>query len=501
MIYPFYSTKQKSAELKGRFGIGLKTLTQLGENLTVHSAPFHFGSRDDHVAMVEEAAPIDDFYDPHANQTMVSVDLYPDYDLDSLAAWFDVWAPSDLIFLDNVRAITLLDLDKRVSLKHLAIQQTQPTCHFNLALAKHQSRVTHSTFLVDNALWERFVCEVKVPAGKARAAKATGHYTPIGIAMPVEGNARGRLHVALPTKIHTNAAFSLDAQFDPSTSREDMIHGGWNQWLTEASGQFLGELAIQLMDVTAAKIAEEALHRSQIELAHITRITTLGELAASIAHEVNQPLAAVTTNGSAGLRWLNRDVPDIGEVRNSIELMMSETHRASEVIRRIRAMSRKTDPQNTRLDLKEVIEESLALVEREVKRNKIMLAHDFDCGLASITGDRVQLQQVIINLIMNGMQSMVTTKSKNRTLHLGLCHTETGDVVVDVQDSGPGISAENMPKLFNAFFTTKPDGMGMGLSICRSIIEAHGGRIWATNHPGVGAALHFSLPANLEACE
>lgn len=246
MIYPFYSTKQKSADLKGRFGIGLKTLTQLGENLTVHSAPFHFGSRDDHVAMVEEAVPIDDFYDPHAYQTMVSVDLYPDYDLDSLEAWFDEWAPSDLIFMDNVRAITLLDLDERVSLKHLAIQQTKTACHFNLALAKYQSRVTHSTFLVDNALWERFVCEVKVPAGKARAAKATGDYTPIGIAMPVEGNARGRLHVALPTKIHTNAAFSLDAQFDPSTSREDMIHGGWNQWLTEASGQFLGELAIHL---------------------------------------------------------------------------------------------------------------------------------------------------------------------------------------------------------------------------------------------------------------
>ncbi len=246
MIYPFYSTKQQSADLKGRFGIGLKTLTQLGDNLTVHSAPFHFGSRDDHVAMVEEAEPIRDFYDPLADHTMVSVDLYPDYDLASLEAWFDDWAPSDLIFLDNVRAITLLDLDEGISLKHLAIQQTQTDHHFKLLLGKHQSSVIHSTFSVDDGLWERFVCEVRVPAGKARAAKATGDSTPIGVAMPVNGSARGRIHVALPTKIHTNAAFSLDAQFDPSTSREDMIHGAWNQWLTEASGQFLGELAIYL---------------------------------------------------------------------------------------------------------------------------------------------------------------------------------------------------------------------------------------------------------------
>ena len=246
MIYPFYSTKQQSAELKGRFGIGLKTLTQLGDNLTVHSAPFHFGSRDDRVAMVEEAEPIRDFYDPLADHTMVSVDLYPDYDLASLEAWFDDWAPSDLIFLENVRAITLVDLDEGISLKHLVIQLTQSDRQFKLALGKHQSRVTHSTFWVDDSLWERFVCEVRVPAGKARADKATGDFTPIGVAVPVNGGARGRIHVALPTKIHTNAAFSLDAQFDPSTSREDMIHGAWNQWLTEASGQFLGELAIYL---------------------------------------------------------------------------------------------------------------------------------------------------------------------------------------------------------------------------------------------------------------
>ncbi|HEK1010725.1 TPA: hypothetical protein SMP92_004027 [Pseudomonas putida] len=246
MIYPFFSTKQNSAELKGRFGIGLKTLSQLGHHLTVHSPPFHFGSRDDHVAIVEEALPIDGFYDPLANQTMVTVNLDPEYDVDSLEAWFGDWAPSDLIFLDYVRSIILHDLDEQIALKHLTIQLTKPAHQFPLALGKYKSHVTHSTFLVGDDLWERFVCSVKVPAGKARAAKATGDYTPIGIAIPVEAEAQGRIHVALPTKIHTNAAFSLDAQFDPSTSREDVIHSAWNQWLTEASGQFLGTLAIHL---------------------------------------------------------------------------------------------------------------------------------------------------------------------------------------------------------------------------------------------------------------
>ncbi|WP_448107931.1 PAS domain-containing sensor histidine kinase [Pseudomonas azerbaijanoccidentalis] len=264
----------------------------------------------------------------------------------------------------------------------------------------------------------------------------------------------------------------------------------------DAAGNF--EYIGALMDVTDAKMSEEALHRSQTELAHATRITTLGELTASIAHEVNQPLAAVTTNGTAGLRWLNRDNPNIDEVRSAMERMMSETHRASEVIRRIRAMSRKTDPQSVPVDLMEVIEESLALVDREVRRNKIVLDHQYDTEAAEIMGDRVQLQQVIINLIMNGVQAMSNTKGNPRTLHVCLRRSDAGELCVDVKDNGPGISPQSMPRLFNAFYTTKPDGMGMGLSICRSIIDAHGGRIWATSEDGEGAAFHLSFPDSNE---
>jgi signal transduction histidine kinase len=261
----------------------------------------------------------------------------------------------------------------------------------------------------------------------------------------------------------------------------------------DASGgcEYIGAL----MDVTASKNAEEALHRSQSQLAHVTRVTTLGEMAASIAHEVNQPLSAVTTNAEAGLRWLNRNVPDLGEVRSAIERIKSEAHRASEVIRRIRALSRKTDPKHIRIDLQDVLLESIALVRREVLRHRV----NFDFTPVSeqmwVRGDKVQLQQVIINLLMNAMQAMSGMHGKERALLVSLTAAPNGYVTLRVQDNGPGISTQNLPSLFNPFFTTKPEGMGMGLSICRSIIDAHGGRIWAESDLGHGAALNFSLPA------
>jgi C4-dicarboxylate-specific signal transduction histidine kinase len=254
-----------------------------------------------------------------------------------------------------------------------------------------------------------------------------------------------------------------------------------------------------LMDVTAAKQAEEALHRSQTELAHVTRVTTLGELAASIAHEVNQPLAAVTTNAEAGLRWLNRKEPNITEAGQALERILSETFRASEVIRRIRALSRKADPQRTPLDLREVIEDSLGLVAREIQRSGVELIKDIIVAPSPVMGDRIQLQQVLINLLMNGMQAMAGTKGAKRQLSLYVCHDTEHEVIVEVRDSGPGIQPEDMGRLFDAFFTTKPEGMGMGLSICRSIIEAHGGRIWATSQPGQGASLLFALPRHIKA--
>ncbi|WP_397448098.1 nitrogen regulation protein NR(II) [Pseudomonas sp. NA-150] len=252
-------------------------------------------------------------------------------------------------------------------------------------------------------------------------------------------------------------------------------------------------------DITAARQAEEALHRSQVELAHITRVTTLGELAASIAHEVNQPLAAVTTNAEAGLRWLNRDVPDLGEVRSAIGRIAGEAQRASEVIKRIRELSRKSEPQHLPLDLGEVVEESLGLLKRELAQQNVALRLDLGSDLPAVQGDRVQLQQVIINLVMNGIQAMARVNETQRLMAITLAQN-ADQLILQVQDSGPGIREEDIAKLFTAFFTTKTEGLGMGLSICRSIVEAHGGQIGAHNLPDAGAVLKIALPLPEEQC-
>ncbi|ERZ01093.1 hypothetical protein Q022_02235 [Pseudomonas aeruginosa BWHPSA009] len=246
MIYPFFSTKQDSAQLKGRFGIGLKTLGQLGSDLTIHSPPFHFGSRGDHAVAVDEALSIPGFYDPRAEHTLFTIDLEPQYDHQSLKDWFGGWMPSDLVFLDRVHTVTLHDIDQGANPDVLSIQQSQSSEDFYLPVSGVPSKVSRTTFFVEGSAWERFVCQVKVPAGRERAAKATAGFSPISIALPVDGDTQGRIHVALPTKISTHAAFSLDAQFDPSTSREELSATNWNQWLIEASAQVMGALSVYL---------------------------------------------------------------------------------------------------------------------------------------------------------------------------------------------------------------------------------------------------------------
>jgi PAS domain S-box-containing protein len=260
-----------------------------------------------------------------------------------------------------------------------------------------------------------------------------------------------------------------------------------------ASGR--AELVGALLDVTEAKRAEEALAHAQAELAHATRMTTLGELTASIAHEVNQPLAAIVTNGEAGLRWLGRTVPDLGEVRSAIERMISDGRRASEVVWRLRAMARKGATRFEPVDVKEIIDEAIVLVRREIERNGVVLQIEVAPDLPPASGDRIQLQQVLINLLVNSVQAMSAVTDRLRQLHVGAGLGEAHSIEIFVDDTGPGLAAENTERLFDAFYTTKTDGMGMGLSICRSIVEAHGGRIAAANHlDRPGAGFRFKLP-------
>jgi NO-binding membrane sensor protein with MHYT domain len=246
------------------------------------------------------------------------------------------------------------------------------------------------------------------------------------------------------------------------------------------------------------KRAEEALRQAQVELAHVTRVTTLGELTASIAHEVNQPLAAIIANAEACLGWLDCGTPNLDEARRSVEWIIKDGTRAGEVIGRVRALSKKTDIQKTPLDINDVVNEVVALVRRELLSRRVSLRMELSRALPGILADRVQLQQVIINLVTNGIEAMQPIANRPRELVIRSHQNDADQVLVTVEDCGVGISAENADRLFNAFFTTKQEGMGMGLSICRSIIAAHGGRLWAAPNLPHGATFHFTLPSHQE---
>jgi PAS domain S-box-containing protein len=260
-----------------------------------------------------------------------------------------------------------------------------------------------------------------------------------------------------------------------------------------------------VLDLTERKRAEEELRESerryreaQMALAHANRVTTMGQLAASIAHEVNQPLAGVVANAEACLRWLDRGTPDLDAARRSVEWIVDDGNRASEVIRRVRALANKTGVEKAPLDLNDVVREVIALVQRELISHQVLLQMGLAPTLPLILADRVQLQQMIINLVMNGIEAMQSVTDRPRELVIRSGQDEA-QLLVSVTDCGVGFPAENPDRLFDPFFTTKSGGMGMGLSICRSIVEAHGGRLWATANVPHGAAFQFTLPVNADA--
>jgi len=256
--------------------------------------------------------------------------------------------------------------------------------------------------------------------------------------------------------------------------------------------QFVGAV----MDITETRRAQEQLQQAQANLAHVARVTLLGQLTASIGHEVNQPLAAIVTNGEAAIRYLRRDPPELDEIRDALTSMIAEGKRASEIVKRIRSLIQKTTPQNVPLDVNAILAEGATLVQREVANQRAVLKLDLAPDLPAILGDRVQLQQVIINLLINAVQAMAGVDGRARELLVRSSLDEAGSVVVTVRDSGMGLDPVKADQVFDAFFTTKADGMGMGLSICRTIMDAHGGRIWASaNDGGPGATFRFSLPA------
>jgi PAS domain S-box-containing protein len=290
----------------------------------------------------------------------------------------------------------------------------------------------------------------------------------------------------------------------------------WSTPILSGSGKVLGSFAMYYRDPqtpsgTEARLTEVATHiagiaiehhrasdelrRTQAELAHVSRVTTMGELAASIAHEVNQPLGAIVGNADICLQWLGDTQPDLAQLREAIEDIASDGRRASEVIARIRSLVKKSAPEKTPLDLSAVAREVLDLVAHEAHRRQVALTCYLGGAPSMVKGDRVQLQQVLLNLLMNGIEAMTNMERGKPELTVQITKSDSGEVLTAVRDSGPGIKPEEAEQLFKPFHTTKSAGMGMGLAISRSIVEAHGGRLWIEETEGPGAMFKFTLPA------
>jgi C4-dicarboxylate-specific signal transduction histidine kinase len=249
-----------------------------------------------------------------------------------------------------------------------------------------------------------------------------------------------------------------------------------------------------LAEIAERQRAEEAYRDAQAELARVSRMSALGTLAASLSHAVNQPLAAVVTNADACSLWLANDPPNLEEVRAAVDSIAREGTRASDVVRRIRAMFTKAAPERASVQLNDLIHEVASLLQPEISKNSVELAMQLDANLPETMADRVQLQQVLVNLLQNGIEAMSAVTDRPRRLTVRTESTPPGEILVAVRDSGVGIEAKDQRRIFDAFFTTKAQGMGMGLSISQTIIEAHGGRLWAASNGDHGTTLQFTLP-------
>jgi C4-dicarboxylate-specific signal transduction histidine kinase len=249
-----------------------------------------------------------------------------------------------------------------------------------------------------------------------------------------------------------------------------------------------------VLDLTDRKRAERAYSQAQMELAHANRVATMGQLSASIAHEISQPIGAALSYANAASHWLAAQPPNLEEVRRDLGFIVESGVRASEVIDRIRALVKKAPPRKDRLEINEAILEVIELARNEIANNHISVRTQLAETLPAIQGDRVQLQQVILNLLINAIEAMSGMSEGPRELLISTTKTDSEGVLVAVRDSGPGLAPERVDRLFESFYTTKPGGLGMGLSICRSIIEAHHGRLWATANTPRGAVFQFTLP-------
>jgi PAS domain S-box-containing protein len=367
------------------------------------------------------------------------------------------------------------------------------------ALRESEQRFRDYTETASDWLWETGPDHRFIQASAQRATIDAGPALWIGMARwnvatdLEEEPEKWRRHVA------TLEAHEPFHNFRYRTTRGDgsVLHIASNgKPVFDPEGRFLGYRGIA-SDVTAAvraEHAEAALQQAQAELTRVARLTTMGELVASIAHEINQPLTSAVANASACLRWLNRDKPALDEARTALGRIVSDGMRAGEVIRSLRALTKKSGPELATLDIDDAIREVQTLTRSELQRHGVTLHTDLSAGDRPVFGDRVQLQQVLLNLIMNGVEAMSAVTGRSKILTITSEPAEPGGVLVAVEDTGTGLTPATADRIFDPFFTTKPDGLGMGLSICRSIIDAHGGRLWVSPGAPCGTLFRFTVP-------
>jgi signal transduction histidine kinase len=267
------------------------------------------------------------------------------------------------------------------------------------------------------------------------------------------------------------------------------------QPFTKKEIEMVADFAAQATIALEVTRKERELRELQTALAHVHRVTTMGQLVASIAHEIKQPLAALMMNGHASLRWLDKDPPDFEEMKKNIEGMIKNGNRAAAVMERIHGLVKKSAPRRDKLDINDAIREVISFTRSEATKDSVVIKTQFKEAIAHVRGDRVQLQQVLLNLIVNAIEAMKNVGEGNRELDISTTKAANSEqLMVAVGDTGPGLSAESLNRIFEPFYTTKSHGMGMGLSICRYIIEDHGGRLWATGRDGPGAVFQFTIP-------
>ncbi len=334
---------------------------------------------------------------------------------------------------------------------------------------------------ISKAIWGRLII-----SGRERREKSRGFWHETGKRILPEDWASWRALKQGQT--------SLNELIDIET------HDGWQKTILNSAapirngeGEIVGAVFVN-EDVTELKKNEERLRQTQTELARVARVTMVGELAASIAHEINQPLAAVVTNANAASRWLANDPPNLNETRETVRRIARDGARASEVIKRVRALIRRSEPLKMPVDVNELVRETITLAQPELTRKRILLQTELSPELPPVAGDRVQLQQVLLNLFVNALDSLTLMSDDRRRLRIRTLPAEPNSVQVIVEDTGAGFESDEAERLFEPFYTTKPNGLGMGLAISRSIVEAHGGRLWGTPNDGHGSTFQFVIP-------